>query len=299
MKLSILTAAYNRGELLKNLYNSILNNIFDGINIEWLIMDDGSTDNTDQIAQSLEKTNNLEIKYYSQKNQGKMTAINNLMEYITGDLVLECDSDDYFAEGAFKTIYSEYQENKKNDNIYAFVFLKMDQNNEISGKELINHQITTMFDLYYKYSNNGECGEKALVFITEKRKKYKYELQGKERFVTEASMFYKMDEKYNILCVNFPLIIFEYQKDGYTKNIMKIFKENPLGYFKYFEYLLSRDLTEIKFKNKLYFMKHYILFSYLTKQHINYRIVKNLKDRIILAIFYIPGIVVSWLKFKK
>ena len=263
--------------------------------VEWLIMDDGSNDNTQSVVKSFGRIDNLEIKYYYQENQGKMTAINNLMEYVTGDLVLECDSDDCFSNEAFKTICEQYKKNKAREDNYAFLYLKLDKNNNVSGKELEDNKLTTMFDLYYKYE---EDGEKALVFISKIRKKYKYELEKNERFITEASMFYRIDENYKILCINEPIMICEYQSDGYTKNIIKVFKENPYGYFKYFEYLLSRDLKEVKFNKKLYFVKHYILFSYLTKQRVRYRIIRSFKDKILLALLYIPGMVVSSIKFK-
>ena len=70
MKLSILTATYNRGELLKKLYDSLIENADYGVKIEWLIMDDGSTDNTKTIVEQFIKENKIEIKYYYQKNQG-------------------------------------------------------------------------------------------------------------------------------------------------------------------------------------------------------------------------------------
>ena len=75
IKISILTPTYNRAELLKNLYNSILKNIKFGLDIEWLIMDDGSTDDTKEIVQNFQDQlfkndinksdeNVLEIKYF-------------------------------------------------------------------------------------------------------------------------------------------------------------------------------------------------------------------------------------------
>ena len=102
MKLSILTATYNRADLLKRLYESIVNNLIEKIDIEWLIMDDGSTDNTKDIVSKMMSVKNLDVKYYKQENQGKMQAINNLMEHVTGDLVMDCDSDDYFIDNAFE-----------------------------------------------------------------------------------------------------------------------------------------------------------------------------------------------------
>ena len=136
MKISILTATYNRANLLPRLYESIVNNVKDNIDIEWLIMDDGSKDNTKEIIQKfIEENKQLYIKYFFQENQGKMQAINNLMQYAQGDLIIECDSDDYFTNNAFEIIEKAYKENENNmENYYALCFLKYNQAGENMGK---------------------------------------------------------------------------------------------------------------------------------------------------------------------
>ncbi len=101
MRISVLTPTYNRGKLLNRLYYSLVKNLKFGIEIEWLIMDDGSTDETENIVKEFKEASNLEIKYYKQNNQGKMAAINNLVEHVTGQYMIDCDSDDYFADNSF------------------------------------------------------------------------------------------------------------------------------------------------------------------------------------------------------
>ena len=296
MKISILTATYNRDELIKRLYNSILNNLKDdNIIIEWLIMDDGSTDNTKFTIEGFLIQDKFIIKYFKQDNQGKMNAINNLVQYATGDFIIECDSDDYFMNNAFETISNSYLLNKDEDNIYAYCFLKYDQNLKNMGNDF-KHSKSTMFDLYFK---EGENGEKALVFLSEIRKKYKYELEGKERFITEARMYHKMDLKYKILCINEPIMICEYQKEGYSNNIIKQFKESPKGYFQYFKEIFEHDTSKIKFNKKLYVIKHYILFKKLAKQKRGYKYIKGLKNKLLYIIFYFPVIIMSKRRFRK
>ena len=108
MKISILTATFNRAEMLHKLYQSLVTNSEFNVKLEWLIMDDGSDDDTKLKVQEFEQdvqhsqNKNLEIKYFFQPNQGKMRAINNLMQYVTGDLIIECDSDDYLTENAVR-----------------------------------------------------------------------------------------------------------------------------------------------------------------------------------------------------
>lgn len=292
VKISILTPTYNRAELLKNLYNSILKNIRFGLDIEWLIMDDESTDETKEVVQNFQK--DFEIKYFYQENQGKMVAINKLVEYATGDYIIDCDSDDYFTDNAFEIMKEEIEKNQNEKDIYGLCFLKFDQNGNNMGDNFKNKK-TTMFDLYFK---EGESGEKAILFKSEIRKKYKHELEHGEKFVTEARMYHQIDEKYKLICINEPIMICEYQDKGYTKNIIKQFKENPFGYYKYFEEILQKDFKGVTFNKRLYAIKHYILFCYLTKSKKNLSKIRNIENKILFSILYLPGMVKTRMRFK-
>jgi len=305
MKISILTATYNRSKYLNNLYKSIVNNISSKYEVEWLIMDDGSTDNTEDFCNKLiyaDKSVNanisgssrLQVKYFKQENQGKMAAINNLAEHVTGDLWIECDSDDFFIDDCFGKIVEEYEKISNKNEIYAIAFLKEDLEGNNMGNDFQN-EFSTMYDLYFK---EHEDGEKALVFVTNIRKKYKYELEHNERFITEARMYHKMDKDYKIKCVNESIMVCEYQEGGYSKNISKQFILNPFGYYKYFYEILSdMDTENIESSKRLYVIKHYILFTYLTKQRLNLK-VKGFKNKALILLLYIPGIIKSK-KFKK
>ncbi len=291
MKISVLTPSYNRGALLKNLYNSLLKNK-NYAEIEWLIMDDGSTDETKQIIEKLKTAQepHIEIKYFYQENQGKMAAINNLVEKATGDLIVDCDSDDYFTDNAFEIIGKEYEkyQKEKSQEIYAFCFLKSNQNGKNMGKQF-KKPITTMFDLYFK---EGEDGEKALVFISDIRKKYKHKLENNEKFVTEARMYHEMDLQYKIKCVNETIMICEYQEEGYTKNINQQFIKNPQGYYKYFQEILQHNMQGVTWNKRLYAIKHYILFSYLTKQY-SVKKINGALNKFLYILLIIPGILKS------
>ena len=91
MKISVLTPTYNRANLLERLYKSLVKNLKYDIEIEWLIMNDGSTDETKNIIKRFIEENKIEIKYFEQENQGKMVSINKLVEKATGDLIIDCD----------------------------------------------------------------------------------------------------------------------------------------------------------------------------------------------------------------
>ena len=287
MKISILTPAYNRGEKLNKLYTSLLVNNNSNVDIEWLVMDDGSTDKTKYIITNFIKQNIINIKYYYQENQGKMAALNNLVRYATGDVIIECDSDDYFTVGAFDTIVK--YEDKLKDGIYALVFLKYDQDGDNMGNNFPeNMHRSDMFSLYFR---ENVTGEKALVFNSYIRKQFEYKLEADEKFVTEARMYHQMDLEYDVICINEPIMVCEYQKDGYSKNIQKVFKENPLGYYEYFREILEMDLSGVTLKKRLYIYKHYVLFSILAERDHAIRNVSGIINKIIVAIMYLPGLI--------
>lgn len=294
MKISILTPTYNRAKLLNKLYRSLVENAKYDVEIEWLIMDDGSIDDTSLEVEKFIKENKFDIQYYSQENKGKMAAINNLIGYATGDLIIECDSDDYFKNNAFLTIKNTF--NEMDDNTYALCYLKYDQN-ECNIGNLFKQKETTMFDLYFK---QGEDGEKVLVYNAKIRKQFSYELENNEKFITEARMYHKMDMQYKIKCFNEPIMICEYQEEGYSKNIIEVFKKNPYGYYQYFKEIFEHDFRGVHFKKRFYAIKHYILFSTLTNRSFRESIkqIRGNINKVLFFIVYIPGKVLTKKKFK-
>ena len=262
MRLSILTATYNRAKYLSKLYESILKNEkSSNLKSEWIIINDGSTDNTEEVVEKYVLENKINIKYLFQKKSGKMAAINRGMEEVTGDLIVDCDSDDFFLFIAFKIIEQNALKLLENEKIYALCFLKQDLLGNVSGKKFsTNYMESSMFDLYFKQDIQGE---KILVFNTKIRKKFKHELEENEKFITEARMYHKMDENHKILCINEAIEIGDYKEDGYTKNIIKTFKTNPNGYYNYFKEILKKDMKGVLIKKKFYILKHLIYFYIL------------------------------------
>ncbi|MFR2570572.1 MAG: glycosyltransferase family A protein [Clostridia bacterium] len=295
MKISIITSTYNRGNIIGGLYTSIIKNLEKNkkVEAEWIIMNDGSTDNTKEKIKSFINEKKLEIKYFEQSNSGKMAAINYIVGYATGELLVECDSDDEFSDDAFDNIEEAYKETKGRNDLYGLCFLKYDLNRKNIGSQFKNDE-TTMFDLYFK---EEEKGEKAIVFFTEIRKKYKYKIENNEKFSTEARMYHEMDLTYKMKCYNKPIMICDYKEDGYTKNIMKIFKNNPYGHFEYFKEILQRDMKGVKFKKRLYVIKHYILFATLIHKTKILEDINGIQNKILICILYLPGKLATKNKF--
>lgn len=110
-------------------------------------------------------------------------------------------------------------------------------------------------------------------------------------------MYHEMDKQYKVLCINQPIVIGTYLADGYTKNIKKVFIENPKGYMKYFEEILSFNTDGILFEKRLYIIKHYILFCYLTNKKDILKNVKGNLNKFLIALLYVPGVLKTKLTF--
>lgn len=146
---------------------------------------------------------------------------------------------------------------------------------------------------------NGETGEKAIVFFADIRKQYQYKIEHHEKFSTEARMYHEMDLQYKMKCINQPIMLCDYKEDGYTKNIKKIFKENPYGHYAYFKEILEKhDMTGVSIKKRLYVIKHYILFATLTQRKSLIKNVKGIYNKILIMLLLFPGKIATKIKFK-
>ncbi len=298
MKISILTATHNRAKLLPNLYKSICDNAKYYDNIEWLIMNDGSTDNTEEVVAKWIKEKKVKIKYYFQENAGKMAALNNLIEHISGDIVIEIDDDDYFISDVFDDIVRDYKKIGNKD-CYGILYLKKLIGVNTDNRFPLENQIVSLYNLYYKY--DYKVFDAALTFKADIRKKFKHKLENSEKFASEARMYHEMDKKYKgLYLINREIMVCKYQDDGYSKSIIKLFKNNPYGFYEYFKELLSFDMKGVLFKKRLYMIKHYILFSTLTKKGYieSIKNVSGLFNKLLVLILYIPGKIATNIRIK-
>ncbi len=296
--ISIVTPTYNRAYILPQLYKSLIVNKKFYSSFEWIIIDDGSTDDTSSLVEKWIKDNKIKIRYYKQKNGGKMNALNNGIPKTIGDIIIEVDSDDFLVDNALKTIADTFRLIDEDSDLYGVLFRKSFTNKEFDNNNSFpfDEKVSKMFDLYLKTNFDKDA---CIAFKGDVRRSFYHKLENNEKFVTEARMYNEMDRKYKgLLCINKAVMICEYLNDGYSKNIEKLFKNNPYGYYCYFKECLEMNLSGMPFKKYLYLIKHYILFSYLTHKKMGESI-KGVKgiNKLIVILLVLPGYVVSKKRF--
>lgn len=223
--LTIFTPTYNRGYILDKLYNSLLNQR--NKDFKWLIVDDGSTDNTKKLVKSWIDENKIEIKYIYQENQGKHIAHNVGVDNCDTELFLCVDSDDNLLDNAVEDILNDYKY-INDDMICGIVTSRIDKKNNPIGGEITNKvKYSNLSDLYEKY---GLKGDTSLVFKSKIIKEYKFPQIEEERFIGEEYIYCQIDELYKLYISHKKYYKCEYLDDGYTKNMIKTIVSNPKGY---------------------------------------------------------------------
>lgn len=233
MKITVFTPTYNRGYIIENLYKSLQRQSFN--DFEWLVVDDGSSDNTEELFEIWSKeNNNFQIRYYKKENGGKHRAINYALDRARGELFFTVDSDDYLTDDA---LYKVDKWEKSLDRSKKFAGIVANIGND-KDKTINNFFKEEYLDLdllqRYDYTEDGKKvldGERAYIFYTDIHRKYKYpEFEG-EKFMTEAVVWNRMaHDGYLVRYYNDIIWIFEYLDDGLTKSGNRLFLDNPKGY---------------------------------------------------------------------
>lgn len=220
---TIFTPTYNRSALLNRLYKSLLTQT--SKSFEWLIVDDGSTDDTESVVNELAASGHFPIKYIKKANGGKHSAINVGVQNAGGELFFIVDSDDSLTADAVQWIEEEFEKVRGNDEIAGIVGQKISPDGRVNGQES-NDGTMDVDALTLRYKFNG-TGDHAEVFRTSILKQYPFpEVEG-ERFVAESLVWNRIALKYKMRYIAHPIYIFEYLPDGLTNNILRHWIGSP------------------------------------------------------------------------
>ena len=226
IRLTVFTPAYNRAHTLPRTYESLCNQKCK--DFCWLIIDDGSTDDTEQLVKGwMEKDNGFEIQYIYKENGGMHTAHNMAYENITTELNVCVDSDDCMAEDGVAKILKKWDEVK--DSGYAGIIgLDADMNGKIIGKSFPKSMKETTLMGYYAM---GGAGDKKLVYRTDIIKKYPpYPVFEGQKYVALAYKYRLIDQDYKLAVLPQILCNVEYQEDGSSGTMWKQYLKNPKGF---------------------------------------------------------------------
>lgn len=290
--ITVFTPTFNREHLLKECYKSLLNQNYK--NFEWLIVDDGSSDETEELVKEWVDEKNIKIRYFYKENGGKHSAINLGVNKANSNIFFLLDSDDVLSQNSLELINQNWNK-VESDQFCGITGLSQYKDGAVIGDRFLHNNWEVSFsDIYLKY---GLKGDKAVCFKTDILKQYPFPEKEDIRFVFEAVVWHEMAKKYDVLAINEVLEVKEYLKEGLTdssykkwyvqslafsyfhliKNGTYSFKKYPKSYIWNFIYLeINSLLSETSYFHKLNSWEKFIYVISFPRAYYSYLNMKNL-----------------------
>lgn len=210
-EITIFTPTYNRKNYLKRLYNSLIKQT--NKNFIWLVIDDGSTDETKNLLLEYKNENIIEINYIYKNNGGKYTTINLANELCNTKYICCVDSDDTLLDETIEILYREIHKYPNKIGIF------FPRNKKIN----VNSADMDIMDLKFKYNN----AETTILVRKDIAIKYPFTIFTNEKFASEEIIYnmYAKDGKFRF--VDLPIVSSSYLSEGLTRNIYEFWRNNP------------------------------------------------------------------------
>lgn len=284
--ITIFTPTYNRAHTLGRLYDSLTRQT--NQDFVWLIVDDGSTDETEAMVRFWQNEGKLGIVYYQEPNQGKSAAHNKGVELASTELFFCVDSDDYLVDDAVAAVLDAWEGGDKD--CIGILAYKAYMDGTLVTKIKKNHLAKATLRAFY---DNGMTGDTALIYKTSVLKMHRFPQFADEKFVTEKYLYDQLDQDGLLLLLDKAIYVCEYLPDGYTFNSGSLFFNNPNGYFAYLEQRLHYDKT---FKEKFLDSMRYVALGIARRRE---GLVKNAVYPTVAALAYPAGWLLYCMRYRK
>lgn len=284
MQITIFTPTYNRAYILPRLFQSL--KIQKCSNFEWLIIDDGSTDNTKEAVEKFIAEADFPINYYKQHNQGKHIAINNAANIAGGEWIITIDSDDFVADHCLQVCENLIAEIETKKDFAGFTFIRVSENENLNFKDFGLKKWTN--NTGYSWQFHGEMN---FVLRKEIVQKYPFPIINGEKFCQESVQINNILTSYKILYTDHILAFGEYLVDGLSQNLYQRLLKNPqyamlalktkllVAKTKNEKNMITENYWDIALKTNQSKIKTFMNFPmFLNLSYIKYRIQKKIKS---------------------
>lgn len=262
--ITVFTPTYNRAHLLSRVYKSLCELDFNSnlstellskskseseSTFEWLIVDDGSTDNTEEVVSGFIQEGKIPIRYFKKQNGGKHTAINLGAKEAKGELFWILDSDDSLPKDALSVV-AKWWDSLDDLNIDSDVDIDSDErrsksrsvskskiagicgymahhDGKVIGSPIVEAgTIVSSLEMRHKLHVTGDMME---VWRTDVMREFPFPEIPNERFCPEALVWNRIATKYPLYMIPDVIYYRDYLDGGLTDNIVKIRMKSPIA----------------------------------------------------------------------
>lgn len=253
--ITVFTPTYNRKDCIHRCYESLQRQTSD--NFEWLIIDDGSSDDTASLIRHWQKEENrFPIRYYYKENGGLHTGYNKGIQLSETELFMCIDSDDWMPDNGIEQIERIWS--KVSDRGYAGIMgIDRYENGRCVG-DLFPENVHDMY-LYEKLTKYKLSGDKKMVHRTDLLKKVApMPTYPGEKYFNPSYMMYQLDQFGKLYVTNDCFCIVDYQPDGMSSNFYKQLRNSPLSFAETRKlYLRFPDTTPaFKFRHSIHYVSN-------------------------------------------
>lgn len=238
MRVTVFTPTYNRARLIHRVYESLLAQTYKGF--EWVIIDDGSTDDTEEVVKEFASVADFEIKYFKRSNKGKAASINEALTLADGEFFLVFDSDDWCIPDALEKFLGAWDALQQPDDYCAVSALKGYSRDTVVGEDY--SRMSSLGESYADRFNKRVKGDKWEFIRTSIHRDHTYQLFGEERYQAPEYAWLGMGRAYKTVFLNEILGVVEYQADGISKNNLKHRRQSPLSTYSF--YTRAREVAD-------------------------------------------------------
>lgn len=258
---TVFTPTYNRRKCISKCYESLKAQT--SYNFKWLIIDDGSTDNTEELVNRWKaEENNFEIIYAYKENGGLHSGYNKGIELTDTELFVCIDSDDWMPLDAIEKIEKIWK--NISDKGYVGIMGIDCYESGICVGDKFPDEVCEMY-LYEKMTKYNISGDKKMVHRTDLLKKVAPmpTFLGEKNF-NPSYLMYQLDQFGKLFVTNDCFCIVEYQPDGMSSNIYKQYRNSPRSFAETRKLYLSFPNTSVSFKIRQSI--HYVSSCLLAKR---------------------------------
>ncbi|WHH57481.1 glycosyltransferase family A protein [Petroclostridium sp. X23] len=286
---TIVTPTYNRAYILNNCYECL--KLQTNKSFTWMIIDDGSTDNTEELVGKWKNEQVVNIVYYKKDNGGKASALNMALDKVHTDYFVCLDSDDTFTPNAIELALNQLQEVKESSKFCGILALRNTVSGEVIGRKRIPSEVTesTIMDITDKYKIRSEFIQ---FYKTNVISQYRFPQLPREKFISPEYIAREINRKYKFKVSQDSLCICEYLHDGLTRNKRSVIKKNPKGYT-----LIKRQSYELA-KGFIPKSKHAIMYIAGCILSRDKGCINNSPHKIMTVLYYPIGWLVCKIRFR-
>lgn len=222
--LTVFTPAYNRAHTIGRTYESLCRQTCK--DFKWLVIDDGSTDNTKELIDEWKtRDNSFEIRYVWKENGGLHTGYNKAIELMDTELCVCIDSDDYMPDDAVEIIVNTWKGESKKDDLAGIIALDYLLDNTPLGGVFPEEGKFHAYDIYFKFRHKNDVKFVVQVALL-KQVAPQPTFKGEKNF-NPSYMYKQIDINYKWIILNKNLCYVDYQPDGMASAIYMQYLNSP------------------------------------------------------------------------